>query len=66
MNKSRDEYTSAKPVADQWFSVDACEDSILMLRETHVDPYTVGDIWIVRGRDCDLVIDTGLGLVSPV
>jgi len=66
MNKSRDEYTSAKPVADQWFSVDPCEDSILMLREIHVDPYTVGDIWIVRGRDCDLVIDTGLGLVSPV
>jgi glyoxylase-like metal-dependent hydrolase (beta-lactamase superfamily II) len=54
-----------KPVADPWFSIEAYENNILMLRETHIDPYAVGDIWIVRGRDRDLVIDTGSGMVSP-
>lgn len=54
-----------KPVADLWFSIEAYENEILLLRESHIDPYAVGDIWIVRGRDRDLVIDTGSGMVSP-
>ena len=54
-----------KPVADLWFSVEACDNDILLLRESHIDPYAVGDIWIIRGRDRDLVIDTGCGMVSP-
>jgi len=36
-----------------------------LLRESHIDPVAVGDIWIVRGRDRDLVIDTGSGMVAP-
>ena len=54
-----------KPVADLWFSIEAHENDILLLRESHIDPYAVGDIWIVRGRDRDLVIDTGSGMVTP-
>ncbi len=54
-----------KPVADLWYSIEAFESNILLLRETHIDPYAVGDIWIVRGRDCDLVVDTGSGKVNP-
>ncbi len=56
---------SDKPVADIWYSIEACENEILMLRESHIDPYAVGDIWLVRGRDRDLVIDTGSGMVAP-
>lgn len=56
---------SLKPVADLWFSIEAYENDILLLRESHIDPYAVGDIWIVRGRDRDLVIDTGSGIVAP-
>jgi glyoxylase-like metal-dependent hydrolase (beta-lactamase superfamily II) len=55
-----------KPVADLWFSIEACDNDILLLRESHIDPYSVGDIWIVRGSDRDLVIDSGSGMVSPV
>jgi glyoxylase-like metal-dependent hydrolase (beta-lactamase superfamily II) len=54
-----------KPVADLWFSIETYENGILLLREAHIDPYAVGDIWIVRGRDRDLVIDTGSGMVTP-
>jgi glyoxylase-like metal-dependent hydrolase (beta-lactamase superfamily II) len=54
-----------KPVADLWFSIEICDNNIVLLRESHIDPYAVGDIWIVRGRDRDLVIDTGSGLVAP-
>ena len=53
-----------KPVADLWFSIEVHENDILMLRESHIDPLAVGDIWIVRGRDRDLVIDTGSGMVK--
>ncbi len=56
---------SGKPVADPWFSIATLGNGILLLREPGIDPYTVGDIWIVRGRDRDLVIDTGSGMVAP-
>ena len=62
---SSDIEKSSKPVADLWFSIETHANDILMLRETHIDPYAVGDIWIVRGRDKDLVIDTGSGMVAP-
>jgi glyoxylase-like metal-dependent hydrolase (beta-lactamase superfamily II) len=55
-----------KPVADLWFSIDAYPHNILLIRESHIDPYAVGDIWIVRGSERDLVIDSGCGMVSPV
>lgn len=43
-------------------------NDIVWLREIHVDPYAVGDIWLVRGAEIDLVIDTGSGIVplAPV
>jgi len=54
-----------KPVGDPWFSIEAYENDILLLRESHIDPYAVGDIWIVQGRDRNLVIDTGSGMIAP-
>lgn len=56
---------TSRPVADPWFAISAFENDILLLRETGIDPYAVGDIWIVRGRDRDLVIDSGSGMVVP-
>jgi glyoxylase-like metal-dependent hydrolase (beta-lactamase superfamily II) len=54
-----------KPVADIWYSIEAYENDILQLRESHIDPYAVGDIWMVRGSERDLVVDTGSGMVAP-
>lgn len=63
--KANDIEKTMKPVADPWFSVEVYQNDILLLRESHIDPYAVGDIWIVRGRDRDLAIDTGSGMVTP-
>jgi glyoxylase-like metal-dependent hydrolase (beta-lactamase superfamily II) len=40
-------------------------DRIVQIRETWIDPYLTGDMWLVRGRDLSLLIDTGTGIVSP-
>jgi glyoxylase-like metal-dependent hydrolase (beta-lactamase superfamily II) len=53
------------PVAETWYGIEPCEGGIVRLREAHVDPYLSGDIWLVRGRDLDLVVDTGAGIVPP-
>jgi len=55
----------AKPVADHWYAVKALDPRILWIREIHADPYVAGDIWLVRGAERDLVVDTGMGIVPP-
>lgn len=57
--------TPAKPVAETWFSVAACDHGILRFREHHIDPYAGGDFWLLSGRERALAIDTGCGIVSP-
>ena len=51
------------PVADIWYGIEPVADGIVRLHEAHVDPYLSGDIWLVRGRDADLVVDTGAGIL---
>ena len=53
------------PIADIWYGIEPVTDGIVRLREAHVDPYLSGEIWLVRGRDGDLAIDTGAGIVPP-
>ena len=52
------------PVAETWFERRALEGGITFLTEPHVHELLRCNIWHVRGRDRDLLIDTGLGLVS--
>lgn len=54
------------PVADRWFERVRVDDSITLLWEPHVVPLMRCNIWHVRGRDRDLVIDTGMGVTSLV
>ncbi|MEO1193503.1 MAG: MBL fold metallo-hydrolase [Pseudomonadota bacterium] len=56
---------SDKPVAETWFSLEAYDPGILRFREHNIDSYAVGDFWLLRGGDRDLLIDTGSGIVSP-
>jgi glyoxylase-like metal-dependent hydrolase (beta-lactamase superfamily II) len=51
-----------KPVALDWYEVSHVSDGISLIREKHVAPWLRCNIWHVRGRDRDLIIDTGLGL----
>ena len=52
------------PIADRWFDIMRISDDITLLREPHVTPLMRCNIWHVRGRDRDLMIDTGMGIVS--
>jgi glyoxylase-like metal-dependent hydrolase (beta-lactamase superfamily II) len=50
------------PVADPWFTSTRVADGITHITEPHVHPLLRCNVWHVRGRDRDLVVDTSLGL----
>lgn len=52
------------PIAERWFDIRKIDDDITLLWEPHVIPLMRCNIWHVRGRDRDLMIDTGMGITS--
>jgi glyoxylase-like metal-dependent hydrolase (beta-lactamase superfamily II) len=52
------------PVAAEWFARRRIDDDVTLLWEPHVDPLVRCNIWHVRGRDHDLLVDSGLGIAS--
>jgi glyoxylase-like metal-dependent hydrolase (beta-lactamase superfamily II) len=52
----------ALPVADPWFVLETVGDGITLVTEPHVHPLLRCNVWHVRGRDVDVVVDTSLGL----
>src|SRR5258706_5043782 len=52
------------PIADRWFEISRISDDIRLWKEPHVVPLMRCNIWHVRGRDRDLMIDTGMGIAS--
>lgn len=51
------------PTAEQWYTVTAVAEGITLITEPHVHPLLQANIWHLRGRDHDLVIDSSLGIV---
>jgi len=51
-------------IAERWFESRSIGDGITLLWEPHVIPLMRCNIWHVRGRDRDLLIDTGMGVAS--
>jgi glyoxylase-like metal-dependent hydrolase (beta-lactamase superfamily II) len=51
-------------IAERWFERARVTDDITLLWEPHVVPFFRCNIWHVRGRDRDLLIDTGMGIAS--
>lgn len=51
-------------IAERWFEMRRIDDAITLLWEPHVVPLLRCNIWHVRGRDRDLLVDTGLGVAS--
>jgi len=49
-------------MAEDWYKVDSYSDGVTLLLETQHNVDMRCNIWHVRGRDRDLVVDTGLGL----
>jgi glyoxylase-like metal-dependent hydrolase (beta-lactamase superfamily II) len=54
--------TAGLPVVTPWFVRERIDDGITLITEPHVHPLLRCNVWHVRGRDRDLVIDTALGL----
>ena len=53
------------PIAPAWFEHRVVGDGVTLFWEPHVHDLLRANIWHVRGRDADLLIDTGLG-VAPL
>ena len=51
-------------VADVWFTHDRVSDDLYKISEPHYRWFNRANIWLVRGRDADMLIDTGLGVSS--
>ena len=51
-------------IAEKWFALEKVDADITHLWEPYVDPLIQCNIWHVRGRDRDMIIDTGLGMAS--
>ncbi len=51
------------PVADSWYSRRKINSDVTLITEPHVDVLERANIWHIRGRDRDLLIDSGLGVV---
>ncbi len=57
---------STLKVADRWFERIDHPDGVTQLVEPHVHPLIRCNIFHVRGRDRDLIVDTGIGVASIV
>jgi glyoxylase-like metal-dependent hydrolase (beta-lactamase superfamily II) len=51
-------------IAERWFEIRRVDNDITLLWEPHVVPLMRCNIWHVRGRERDLLIDTGMGIAS--
>jgi glyoxylase-like metal-dependent hydrolase (beta-lactamase superfamily II) len=51
-------------VADRWFEFERLSDDVTRIWEPYVIRVAQCNIWHVRGRDRDLLIDTGMGVAS--
>jgi glyoxylase-like metal-dependent hydrolase (beta-lactamase superfamily II) len=54
------------PIAERWFERRVVDATVTLLWEPHVIELMRCNIWHVRGRDRDLVVDTGFGVASLV
>ncbi|HIK55666.1 MAG TPA: MBL fold metallo-hydrolase [Synechococcales cyanobacterium M55_K2018_004] len=53
-----------KPVCDSWFSTQTINDRLYLITEPHYYWYNRANLWLIKGRSQDLLIDTGLGVSS--
>jgi glyoxylase-like metal-dependent hydrolase (beta-lactamase superfamily II) len=53
----------AMPIADDWYLKRDMGEGITLIIEPHVDVLMRANIWHVRGRDRDLLVDSGMGIV---
>jgi glyoxylase-like metal-dependent hydrolase (beta-lactamase superfamily II) len=50
--------------SQEWYSSERVDENIWKIREAYIDEGHGCNIWLVRGRDRNLLFDTGFGFVS--
>ena len=50
--------------AARWWRVTPLADEVRLIDEPHVEPFYRCNVWHLRGRDKDALIDSGMGVVS--
>ena len=51
-------------IAERWFSRKSVDNDVTVLWEPYVTPFLRCNIWHIRGRNRDILIDTGMGICS--
>jgi len=56
----------ARPTAalSDWYRITRFDHGVTLIDEHHIDPFYRCNIWHVAGRDGDLMVDSGMGVVS--
>ena len=49
---------------DQWFEVKTMSDGVRLIHEPYIRPFYRCNLWHIQGRDRDVLVDSGSGLVS--
>jgi glyoxylase-like metal-dependent hydrolase (beta-lactamase superfamily II) len=47
-----------------WYRIQRMGDDVTLIDEPHIQPFYRCNIWHVRGRDRDMLVDSGMGVVS--
>lgn len=50
--------------AEEWYVTARLDDDVTFIKEPFIDPFLRCNIWHVRGRDRDMLVDSGMGVVS--
>ncbi|MES1990356.1 MAG: MBL fold metallo-hydrolase [Pseudomonadota bacterium] len=51
-------------ICEKWFDFRKVDDDITLIWEPYADPLIRCNIWHIKGREQDLLVDTGLGIAS--
>lgn len=56
------------PVCEAWFEIEPIDDTLTRIHEPHAGLLIRANIWLLLGRDRDLLVDTGNGLapLAPI
>lgn len=49
---------------EDWYRLDRKADDITLIAEPHIQEFYRCNVWHVRGRDRDMLVDSGMGVVS--
>jgi len=51
------------PVADHWYRATRIDADTTLIIEPHIHVLEQANLWLVEGRDRDMILDTGMGVV---